>query len=326
MPLAGARRAGTRPSRLVRRDGAVSVRGRPSRRSGAGSPASRGAARRRSVAGAAPAMAALGRVSEAMWDGWLATTGTCMTAGLFDVYPDATGLRRRRATTPRSCVVGRDRRRGRRSRPRWRWSRRSSGRWPAVCCCPTTAPSIRCGPSTRLIERVASAGGSTAAVPRADRPRRPTADRVVRAADEPRRPRRRRGGARRRAPGPGGSPGCSANRVPVIPGSRAEPHRRASRRRPARPLLLGEDHVAVGPAARHLRLSAWFQLNRYDLSVPAERIARLETYGPGPAAPRRHADRPAPVGRTATGDARRRTDHRSAVAAGTTSPSPPATR
>ena len=50
---------------------------------------------------------------------------------------------------------------------------------------------------------------------------------------------------------------------------------------PTRPLLLGEDHVAVGPTADTLRLSAWFQLNRYDLSVPADRIARLERMARG---------------------------------------------
>ena len=50
---------------------------------------------------------------------------------------------------------------------------------------------------------------------------------------------------------------------------------------PTRPLLLGEDHFAVGPTADTLRLSAWFQLNRYDLSVPADRIARLERMARG---------------------------------------------
>jgi D-amino-acid dehydrogenase len=45
---------------------------------------------------------------------------------------------------------------------------------------------------------------------------------------------------------------------------------------PRRPMLLGEDHVAVAPIGDELRLSAWFQLNNFDTGVTAERIARLE--------------------------------------------------
>ena len=33
---------------------------------------------------------------------------------------------------------------------------------------------------------------------------------------------------------------------------------------PRRAMLLGEDHVAVGPMGDELRLSAWFQLNNFD--------------------------------------------------------------
>ncbi|CAN5514378.1 FAD-binding oxidoreductase [soil metagenome] len=45
---------------------------------------------------------------------------------------------------------------------------------------------------------------------------------------------------------------------------------------PRRPLLLGEDHVAVGPMGEQLRLSAWFQLNDFDTHVSPDRITRLE--------------------------------------------------
>ena len=45
---------------------------------------------------------------------------------------------------------------------------------------------------------------------------------------------------------------------------------------PRRPMLLGEDHVAIGPMGDELRLSAWFQLNNFDTAVTAERITRLE--------------------------------------------------
>jgi D-amino-acid dehydrogenase len=45
---------------------------------------------------------------------------------------------------------------------------------------------------------------------------------------------------------------------------------------PRRPMLLGEDHVAVAPLGNELRLSAWFQLNNFDTTATLERIARLE--------------------------------------------------
>ncbi len=45
---------------------------------------------------------------------------------------------------------------------------------------------------------------------------------------------------------------------------------------PRRPLLLGEDHVAIGPMGDELRLSAWFQLNDFNTAVSVERIGRLE--------------------------------------------------
>lgn len=45
---------------------------------------------------------------------------------------------------------------------------------------------------------------------------------------------------------------------------------------PRRPMLLGEDHVAVGPMGDQLRLSAWFQLNNVDTRPTIERISRLE--------------------------------------------------
>jgi D-amino-acid dehydrogenase len=45
---------------------------------------------------------------------------------------------------------------------------------------------------------------------------------------------------------------------------------------PRRPMLLGEDHVAIGPMGDELRLSAWFQLNHSDMAVPIDRITTLE--------------------------------------------------
>lgn len=45
---------------------------------------------------------------------------------------------------------------------------------------------------------------------------------------------------------------------------------------PRRPLLLGEDHVAVGAMAEQLRLSGWFQLNQFDTHATPERLHRLE--------------------------------------------------
>jgi D-amino-acid dehydrogenase len=45
---------------------------------------------------------------------------------------------------------------------------------------------------------------------------------------------------------------------------------------PRRPMLLGEDHVAIGPMGDELRLTAWFQLNNLDTTVSVEWIRRLE--------------------------------------------------
>jgi D-amino-acid dehydrogenase len=45
---------------------------------------------------------------------------------------------------------------------------------------------------------------------------------------------------------------------------------------PRRPMLLGEDHVAIGPMGDELRLSAWFQLNDFNTAVSIERIKGLE--------------------------------------------------
>jgi D-amino-acid dehydrogenase len=45
---------------------------------------------------------------------------------------------------------------------------------------------------------------------------------------------------------------------------------------PRRPLLLGEDHVAVAPLTDALRLSAWFHLNAFDTTVEPLWIGRLQ--------------------------------------------------
>jgi D-amino-acid dehydrogenase len=45
---------------------------------------------------------------------------------------------------------------------------------------------------------------------------------------------------------------------------------------PRRAMLLGEDHVAVGPMGGELRLSAWFHLNNFDTFPTLEWITRLE--------------------------------------------------
>ena len=45
---------------------------------------------------------------------------------------------------------------------------------------------------------------------------------------------------------------------------------------PRRAMLLGEDHVAVGPMGDELRLSAWFQLNNFDTVPTPKQLTRLE--------------------------------------------------
>lgn len=41
-------------------------------------------------------------------------------------------------------------------------------------------------------------------------------------------------------------------------------------------MLLGEKHVAVAPMGDQLRLSGWFELGRWDRTLPAARLARVE--------------------------------------------------
>ena len=66
-------------------------------------------------------------------------------------------------------------------------------------------------------------------------------------------------------------------RVPMLPARGLSVTVERPRVGPRRAMLLGEDHVAVGPMGDELRLSAWFQLNNFDTDPTLERIRRLET-------------------------------------------------
>jgi D-amino-acid dehydrogenase len=65
-------------------------------------------------------------------------------------------------------------------------------------------------------------------------------------------------------------------RVPMLPARGLSLTVDRPRVGPRRAMLLGEDHVAIAPMGDELRLSAWFQLNNFDLHPTAERITTLE--------------------------------------------------
>ena len=278
VPLAAPGALRTAARDLVRRDGAVSV-------AWSAEPALwRWIARftrscsARSVAGAAPAMAALGRVSDAVWDGWLSPDDAVQTAGLFDVYRDrrAFDAARHHADALASWGVTVDVVDG----------ATALAMEPALVgpvAGGVLLPDDRCLDPVRaldaLIARVASAGVSL-------RPFHELIDldtsgrRVVRlrttagdlAADEV---------VLAAGAWTGRVARLLGTRVPVIAARGLSLTVERPDVGPRRPMLLGEDHFAVGPTADTLRLSAWFQLNRYDLSVPADRIARLERMARG---------------------------------------------
>ena len=262
----------------------------------------------RSVQTAAPALGELASLSTEIWDDWIERRAPAVAAdGLFDVYADrrafehavehAEELRRwgvavqlldgKQAADSRARPARASRRRSpatrrsqRSSRERPRRSHRKGRRVPVSSSCPRRGGRLR------------------------DRAR--SGDQ--RANDAGRR-RRHRGGAGGRSMVRQGRPAARPTGADA-PRPGPERHRGAPRVGPRRAMLLGEDHVAVGPMGDELRLSAWFQLNNFDTDPTLERIRPARDDRPPAAAPRRVAGRAATVGRAPSRHSRRCPDHR----------------
>lgn len=274
VPLAepGAMRAALHD--LIRRDGAVSV-------SWSADPAFwrwvlrfMRSCTARSVTTAAPALTELARLSDAIWSSWLAESAVPVTrAGLLDVYAGA---------KPFTAAA-------RHAEGLRRWGvavevldgNATMAMEPALIGPVSGAihlPDDRSIPPepalSDLIERVTAAGVTL--LPHREVLGLDTAgDRVTRL--------RTSGGdvdTTELVLAAGAWTGRLARqlgeRVPVIAGRGLSVTVDRPASGPVRPLLLGEDHVAVAPMGDALRLSAWFQLNNFDTAISQERIDRLE--------------------------------------------------
>jgi D-amino-acid dehydrogenase len=259
---------------LIRRDGAVSV-------SWSADPAFWRWVLRfvrsctaRSVSTAAPALTELARLSDAIWTAWLAESAVPVTrVGLLDVYADAKPFAAaarhaeelRRWGVPVEILDG----------------DATMAMEPALIGPVSGAvylPDDRSIPPepalSDLVERVTAAGVTL------------LANREVLGLDT-------RGGLVTRLRTSSGDVDTTelvlaagawtgrlarqlGERVPVIAGRGLSMTVDRPASGPVRPLLLGEDHVAVAPMGDVLRLSAWFQLNNFDTAISRERIARLE--------------------------------------------------
>jgi D-amino-acid dehydrogenase len=228
----------------------------------------------RSVRSAAPALGDLARLSNAIWDEWLTESGDAvLTAGLFDVYAGARAFdgARRHADELR----------------RWGVNVEVVDGGQALAMEPALLEPVAGGVLLAddrsihpgnvlagLIERVRSAGARL--TPFAEVVDFDTAgDRVVEV-----RTTRSDLAASHVVVAAGAWSGAVARllleRVPMLAGRGLSLTVDRPECGPRRPLLLGEDHVAVGPMGDELRLSAWFQLNNFDTSVSLEQITRLE--------------------------------------------------
>ena len=69
---------------------------------------------------------------------------------------------------------------------------------------------------------------------------------------------------------------ASDDPVPVRPGRGFSLTVTRPERGPSRPLLLGEQHVAVAPMGDELRFSGWYELDRYDTIPVPQRLETIE--------------------------------------------------
>ena len=228
----------------------------------------------RAVDSAAPALRDLAALSNEIWDDWLAGTGQPPLAdGLLDVYADAKAFdgARAHAAALRRWGVAVDELDGPAAR-----AMEPSLQGPVAGAIHLTRDrSIDPGRAmAQLVERVRSVGVEL-------HPSSEVVD-VVTADDRIRTVRTSRGdmGAEHVVLAAGAWSGRVARllgeRIPMLPGRGLSLTVDRPEVGPRRAMLLGEDHVAVGPLGEELRLSAWFQLNNFDTGATLERLTRLE--------------------------------------------------
>jgi D-amino-acid dehydrogenase len=228
----------------------------------------------RSVQTAAPALRDLARLSDAIWDDWLTASGQpVLTDGLFDVYGGNRAFER--------AVLHAEELR------RWDVAVEVVDGAAAMAMEPALLPPVAGGvllrddrsidPGTALGELIRRADAAGVwLMPFAEVVDIETVDDRIAGV------RTTRGdvAASEFVLAAGAWSGRLASllgeRVPMIAGRGASLTVARPEIGPRRPMLLGEDHVAIGPMGRELRLSAWFQLNNFDSAVSVEQIRRLE--------------------------------------------------
>jgi D-amino-acid dehydrogenase len=223
---------------------------------------------------AAPALGALAALSESIWDEWLSASGQAVTTdGLLDVYAGQRAFDRARhhAAELRRWGVAVDVVDGAAAlamEPALLEPVAGAvhlvddrsidpGRALADLVARVSAAGAELHPSTEVLD-VDSAGDRVVAVRTSGGDVR--AEHVVVAA-----------GA-----WSGRVAALVGERVPMLPGRGFSVTVARPVDGPRRPLLLGEDHVAVAPLTETLRLSAWFHLNDFDTTIDATWIDRLQ--------------------------------------------------
>jgi D-amino-acid dehydrogenase len=274
IPLAAPGALGTALDGLRRADGALSVRWSAAPGFWRWMLRFARSCTKRAVDSAAPALRDLAALSDEMWTDWLAGTGQpALADGLLDVYADAKAFAgaRAHAEALRRWGVAVDELDGQAAR-----AMEPALKGPVAGAIHLTGDrSIHPGLAMAgLVGRVRSAGVGL-------HPSSEVVD-VVMADDRIRTVRTSHGdmGAEHVVLAAGAWSGRVARllgeRIQMLPGRGLSITVDRPDVGPRRPLLLGEDHVAVGPLGDELRLSAWFQLNNFDTHVTLERLTRLE--------------------------------------------------
>lgn len=274
VPLATPGALATAARGLLRRNGAVSVRWSVDPGFWRWIVGFARSCTRESVTSAAPALRELAALSTEIWDDWLARSGrSAMTDGLLDVYRDARSFDGARAHADefRRWGVVVDEIEGSRAitmEPALRGPVAGAihlvddrsvdpGLAMADLVARVRSSGVELRPSCDVVD-IEGSGDRVGVVRTSTGDLAP--DHVVLAA-----------GA-----WTGRVAGLLGERVPMMAGRGLSVTVDRPVTGPRRPLLLGEDHVAVGAMGEQLRLSGWFQLNQFDTHATPERLRRLE--------------------------------------------------